>query len=846
MAGSRRHHWFADAAQDLRFAWRTLRKHPGFSSLAIATLALGIGANTAIFTLFNAILLRSLPVRDPSILVLFDDGVSQGTSAGDVPTGRWTLFSMEVYRDLRDQPLGFASLAAVRSGEAAVLARRAQAGGAPQAERAQAHLVSGNYFETLGVGAGIGRVLTESDDRPGAAPVAVLSDIFWRTKLNSDPSIVGQTMVLNKTAFEVIGVTPPEFFGERVQRPPDIWVPLVHQPAIELQPSVLASADTYWLTLIGRLAPRVTQEHAQAASTAALRRFLTTAAGSKITPDRQRAIQDSRIELLSGAAGISNLRARYSQPLRILFVVVGLVLLIACANVANLLLTRASARRSEISMRIALGAGRSRLVRQLLTESLLLASISGACAVLLAAWIARGLLALVASPTTPVDASVNWTVLAFTAGVALFAGALFGLAPAIQASRTDLVAAMKTRQGSGMAGAGRSRVAGALVALQIAVSLVLLVGASLFASTLANVERQPLGFDPDHVLLVRLNARLGGYAPTSAAALYRRIYDRLTVLPGVQSVTLARYSPLGGSRSVNSGTIESYTPKAGEAVNIETLQVGPAYPQTMGMRIVQGRAVDVRDIAGGPRVAMVNEAFVRRYFPSVTAIGRHVGFEDSKPDIEIVGVLADAQFHDAREAAEPMAFPAMLQEQSQFALDCEFAIRTAGDPAAATGEVRSAIAEVDPNLPVNDPRTLASQVSRTFDTVRLAARLVAFFGALALALAAIGLYGAIAQNVAQRTNEIGVRMALGAERSRVMAMILRQTAVLVAIGIAIGLPAAGGAARLVSSQLYGVSPIDPRSFALGIAVLAGVAMLAGYVPARRATRVDPVHALRSE
>jgi predicted permease len=845
MVGLKTRTWLADVVQDLRFACRTLVKHPGFSAVAVATLALGIGANTAIFTLFNAILLRSLPVADPSRLVLFDDGVGEGTSSGDTPTGRWTLFSMEVYRDLRDQPLGFASLGAMRSGETPVLARMSAAGGSGQAERAQAHLVSGNYFDVLGVGAALGRTLTPSDDRAGAPPAAVLSDGFWRLKLNADPSIVGRTIVLNRTSFTIVGVTPREFFGERVRRPADLWVPLAFQPQIELTPSVLDQSDTYWLSLIGRLAPGVSLAQAQTASNTALRRFLTHAAGATPSADRQKEIRESRIELVPGATGVSNLRALYSEPLHVLIAVVGLVLLIACANVANLLLTRAAARRSEISMRIALGAGRSRLVRQLLTESLLLAGVGAACAVLLAAWIARALLLLVASPTTPVEASMDWTVLAFTVAIAICAGLLFGIAPALQASRTDLVTVMKARQGSGAAGGGRSRFAGTLVSVQIAVSLVLLVGASLFASTLAHVQREPLGFDADHVLLARVNPRLAGYPPAAALELYRRIYDRLAILPGVQSVTFARYSPLGGSRSVFGGVIEGYTPRPNEKVELEMVQVGPSYPETLGIPLLQGRSVGIHDVGEGPMVAMVNQTFVRRYLSSVNPIGRHFGV-DSKPDVEIVGVLADAQFHNARAAIEPMAFIAQLQKANQFALDAEFAVRTVGDPALAVAAVRHAIAEVDPNLPLNDPQPLAAQVSRTFDADRLAAKLVGFFGLLALALAAIGLYGAIAQNVAQRTNEIGVRMALGAERSSVLAMILRQTGILLLAGLVLGGPAAAGAARLVSAQLFGVSPADPLSFGGAIVVLAAVALLAGYIPARRATKVDPVYALRAE
>jgi predicted permease len=837
--------WVADVVQDLRFAWRTLVKHPGFSAVAVATLALGIGANTAIFTLFNAILLRSLPVTDPSRLVLFDDGVGEGSSSGDVPTGRWTLFSTEVYRNLRDQPLGFASLAAIRSGETSVLARLPANGSSPQAERAQAHLVSGNYFETLGVDAAIGRTLTTPDDRPGAPPAAVLSDAFWRLKLNADPSVVGRTIVLNSTSFTIVGVTPREFFGERVRRPVDLWVPLTFQPQIELTASVLDQTDMYWLSLIGRLAPGVTLAQAQAASNTTLRQFLTNAAGPSPSADRQKGIRDSRIELVPGATGISNLRALYAQPLHVLLAVVGLVLLIACANVANLLLTRAAGRRSEISMRIALGAGRSRLVRQLLTESLLLAGIGAACGVLLAAWIARGLLALVASPTTPVDADIDWTVLAFTAGIAMCAGLLFGIAPAVQASRTDLVAAMKARQGCGAATGSRSRFGSSLVSVQIAVSLVLLVGAGLFASTLANVQKEPLGFEAGHVLLARVNPRLAGYTPDKAIQLYPRISDRLAALPGVERVTFARYSPLGGARSQFGGSVEGYTPKANENVSFEMIQVGPSYPETLGMPVVQGRSVDIRDTAERQTVAMVNQAFVRRYLSSSDPIGRHFGVEE-KPDVEIVGVLADAQFHNARSPVEPMAFIALLQKANQFAMDAEFEVRTTGEPALAAAEVRRAIAEVDPNLPVNDPRPLSVQVARTFDADRLAAKLVGFFGILALTLAAIGLYGAIAQNVAQRTNEIGVRMALGAERSSVLAMILRQTGVLLVAGIVIGVPAAAGAARLVSAQLFGVGAIDPRSFAGAIVLLALVALVAGYIPARRATMIDPVHALRTE
>jgi predicted permease len=836
--------WLTDAAQDLRFAGRTLRKNPGFTVVAVLTLALGIGANTAIFTLFDAILLRSLPVHEPSRLVLFSDGAGEGTSTGDVPTGHWERFSFEVYQHLRQQSLPFESLAAVRSGEATVLVRLP---GGERAQRAQAHLVSGNYFQTMGVDAVIGRTLTLDDDRPNAAPVAVVSGGYWRQRLNANPGVVGTTVTLNTTAFTIVGVTPPEFFGERVRRTPDFWMPLVFQPAIELRPSYIDRADSYWLSLIGRLAPGATQRSAQASTTAALQQFLTSQAGAKLTSERERAIRNSRIELANGASGVSGLRYLYSQPLHVLLVVVALVLLIACANVANLLLTRAAARRGEISMRIALGASRARLVRQLLTESLLLAAVGAVGGVLIARWVTGALIVFVVSASSPVHADLSVPVLVFTIVVAVAAGVLFGIAPAVHASRIDVVTAMKVRQGGGIATGGRFRAANALVAVQIGVSLVLLVGASLFARSLLNIQRHPLGFDANHVLLAGISPRLAGYKPAAVGAMYQTLYDRVSTLPGIRSGTMARYSPLGGSRSVNGGRVEAYSPKPGEEVTLETILVGPSYPETLGIPLLQGRAINLRDLPTGPKVGMVNEAFVRQYFPNANPIGRHFSLDDTEaPNIEIVGVLGDAQFHNVRDPIKPIVFTALFQDATQFALDCELELRTTGDPGGAASEVRRTVADVDPNLTMSDPTTLLEQVSKTFDSQRLAAQLVSFFGLLALTLACVGLYGTIAQNVAHRTNEIGVRMALGAERGRVVWMILRQTLVLLVIGLIVGLPTALLAARLVASQLFGLSIVDPPSFFAAVALLVTVAMCAGLVPARRATRVNPVTALRSE
>jgi predicted permease len=833
--------WLSDAGQDLRFAVRTLARSPSFTVVAAVTLALGIGANTAIFTLFDALLLRALPVHDPAQLVLFTDDTGEGTSTGSPPTGRWFEFSLDVYRQLRDQPLGFESLGAVRSGESPVLARMTH--GTAEPLRAQAHLVSGNYFSTLGVGAALGRTLLPSDDVLGAPPAAVVSDGFWRRRLNADPSVVGATAMLNQTPFTIVGIAPQEFFGERVRRPPDFWVPLAFQPQVEMRPSMLDRPDAYWLNLIGRLSPGASASGAGDASTIALRHYLTNQAGSKLTDARRLEIEQSYIKLENGASGVSSLRVRYSQPLHILLAVVGLILLLACANVANLLLTRAAVRKGEIAVRVALGAGRRRLMRQLLTESLVIAALGAICGALVAKWAVRGLLGLIASPTTPVSAALNLPVLGFTAAVTIAAGLLFGLVPALQASRFDLVEAIKVRRGSGGAAGGST--ARVLVAVQIALSLVLLVGSALFARTLANLEAQPLGFDADRVLLVRISPRLAGYTPAGATALYQRVYDRLRALPGVRSVTFARYSPFSGSNSVNSGRIEGYTPRPGEDVDLETIQVGPSYPDALSMALVQGRAPGPADAGGAPKVAMVNEAFVRRYFPASSALGRHFTL-DGSPDVEIVGVMRDARFRDASKPVPPAVFPAMLQETSRFALDCEFALRTDGDPAGASAEVRQALNEVAAGVPQNDPVLLRSQVASAFDSQRLSTRFIIFFGVLALALACVGVYGTIAQNVTNRTSEIGLRMALGAPAPAVLWLVVRQTAVLLGFGLLAGLPLAALSGRLVAAQLFGVRPLDPVSLAGAVLALVVAAAVASLVPARRAVRISAVRALRGD
>ena len=835
--------------KDITFGLRMLIRRPAFTVIAVLTLALGIGANTAIFTLFDAVLLESLPVREPSRLVLFSDHAGEGTSTGSLPNGKWDLFTSESYEFLKKQPLPFDSLCAFRSGEDPATVRFSGETDSGPVQRAVTHLVSGNYFEVLGVDAVMGRTLRPDDDKLGANPVAVVSNGYWKQRLHSDPNAVGKVAILNGTAFTIVGVAPPEFFGERVRHPADYWVPLVFQPQIMQRANYSERTDTYWLGLLGRLRPDATRKQAQEASTIALQQFLTSKAGSQLTAESKASLAKNRILLFDGGSGISGLRLTYSEPLHILLVVVALVLLIACANVGNLLLARAVARKTEVTVRLALGASRARLIRQLLTESVMLAVVGAAVGVLLAHWAVQALVTFLAG-NSPLRTSLNVPVLVFTVGVTLIAGIIFGLAPALQAGRTDLVTALKMGSNRVTSGAKFGTTQG-LVVGQIAMSLVLLVGASLLARSLLNLENHPLGFDQNGVMLARINPRLAGYKPAEVGALYRKLYDRLHTLPGVTSATLASYSPFGGSNSTSSIDVHGYAKKENEDVSAQEIFVGPEYAQTLGMPLLLGREIGLQDTAGAPKVAMVNEAFARHFFPNQNPIGHRFGFDDDKPSpssgYEIIGVLKDAQFDTtSRKKIQETMFLALLQDQSQFALSAEVEARMSGDQQSAVTAIRAAISQEDSKLPISGVQSLHDQVDGTFKQQKLAARLVSFFGALALLLACVGLYGVVAQGVARRTNEIGVRMALGAQRGNILWMILRDTLTLLVVGLAVGIPAAFGASHFISSQLYGLRSTDLLSFSLGIAVLAAVTILAGYLPARRASKVDPIVALRYE
>jgi predicted permease len=832
------------AWQDARYGVRLLRKNPGFTAVAVLTIALGIGANTAIFTLFDALLLESLPVREPSQLVLFSDATDEGTyTNSSLLTGQWERFTKESYEFLKSQPLPFESLCAFRSGTVTVSVRMPGQSEDAQVRRAVAHLVSGNYFATMGVDAEFGRTLSDEDNRASVPPVAVVSNGYWRHGLNSDPSAVGKIVILNGLSATIVGVAPSEFFGERVRGAPDFWLPFVFQPQIEQRESYLERTDTYWLSLMGRLQHGATREQARIAATIALQQYLTSQAGTQLTAERKQSIERTYIRLYDGGAGISGLRLQYSRPLHVLLAVVAMVLLIACANVGNLLITRAAARRTEISVRLALGASRARLLRQLLTEGLLLATLGAGLGLLIGYWATQGLVAFTNLGSSPMQPHLNSLVLTFTLGITLFTGVFFGLAPALQARKTDLVTALKAG-GRGTTSQRKFAVTHGLILAQITISLVLLVGASLFSRSLLNLEHQPLGFDQNNVLVASINPRIAGYKPTEVAALYRKLLDRLNGLPGVQVATIARFSPLSGHVSASDVHVEGYSARQDESMSVSDVLVGPDYSRTLRIPLLLGREISLRDTEGSARVAMVNEAFVRHYFPAESPIGHRFGYEDQS--YEIVGVLKNVLFEDARIKARDMIFRALLQDQTQTAMTAELELRTIGDPAAMASQVRKAVSQEDSKIPVTGMRSLRDRVAESFSEERLAAQLVSLFGGIALFLACIGLYGVTAQGVARRTNEIGVRMALGAEGRNILGMILRETGLLLGCGLLLGLPLSYAASRAISSQLFGLGPGDISSFTLAVAALAIVMALAGLLPARRATRVDPVVALRYE
>jgi predicted permease len=832
---------------DIRYSIRGLMKRPAFSAVVIATLALGIGATTTIFTLVNAVLLKSLPVDRPEELVLFSDARGEGTSTGDPRVGKWDAFSFAAYQYVHDHNQSFQDICAFRSGTARLSIRKTGPESGAPAQRAEGHLVSGNYFSVLGVRPFKGRLLTSADDSESAPPAAVISYRYWQEQLNADALIVGKNLLVNNTNFSVVGVTPPEFFGERVRRSPDLWVPLSFQPQIELRDSYLKDGRAYWLTLMGRLKPGITINQAQAQTNFALRQFLVLEAGTDITPQRQTDIQRTYVGLSEGGRGISGLRVTYSRSLQMLMAIAGMVLLIVCANVGCLFLSRAAARRAEISLRLALGASRLRIIRQLLTESFLLAIIGGMAGVALAQWGAKLLVSMVASQT-PLDTHVDLKVLVFTSTVSICAGLLFGLTPAIHTAKLDLTSALKENS---QVRPGRLRLglSSWLVTAQVALSIVLLTGAGLFARSLLKLQNEDLGFNRDNVLLLNIDSRLGNYKPAELTSLYQRLQERVSAVPMVRSVSMATYSPMSGRSSTSNITVDGYVSPTSERIIVEVLLIGPNYAETLGVPMLQGREIGPQDSTSSAKVAVVNKTFVDRYLRNQNPIGRTFYFgEPGDTDIqrvEIVGVIGNIKMSNPRDEPPVTVYQPILHAQAD-AYSVTFHVRTAGDAASLTPSIREAISQIDSKLPVYGVTTLSKQLDDILNQDRLVSILMTFFGLLALMLASIGLYGVMAHGVVRRTNEIGIRVALGASRTNIVLMVLRETFSLVLAGMLIGIPTALVAARVVSNQLFGLEPSDPLSFITAGVVLLGVSLIAGYLPARRASRVDPLIALRYE
>jgi len=835
--------------QDLRYGLRMLAKNPGFTTVAVLTLALGIGANTSIFTLLDAVMLRHLPVKDPSKLVLFYDGPSTGTTRTDALVPPDNIYSYSAWDYFRTHNQSFAALCAFRQ-ESDRLAMLVP--GTPESEKpdyVQGHLVSGSYFEVLGVSAMAGRLFTIQDDTPSAPPSVVISYDFWRRRFSGDSSTIGKVIDLNGEAFTIVGVTPPEFFGERVGPSPDMWLSLSLQPQVLQGESWLVRQDLFWLNLLGRLKPGVTLAQAQANLNTQYHDLYLAQGGSQLTAEKERQIQQTHIQLKPGGRGISTLRFTYSQPLHVLMAVVGLVLLIACANVATLMLARASSRSQELFVRLAMGAGRGRLIVQMLTESVLLAICGAAVGVAFAVWGVHLLVSMLRT-NSALNVRPDALVLGFTLGISLVTGVLFGLIPALRSTRTRLATGAAVRSAA-FSRSSTFKPAYTFVVVQVALSCVLLLGAALLTHSLLDLERQASGFNAENVLVVRTDFRLAGVPPANLLPLYRGILDRLNSLPGVTSASMARFSPISGSISSSNFAIQGYQPVTGKMMEMYGLSVGLGFFQTLGIPVVLGRTLSRQDTTASPLVAVVNQTFVREYLPNQNPIGRHLSFGApfQAPGAEIVGVVADSRYYNLRDEPKPMVFTAIWQAGPDRRLDPyagELLIRTSHDPSGAAGEVRQALTEINHRLPILKVQTLHQQVFESMRQERVVTQLCSFFGLLALLLACVGLYGTMSYTVVRRTNEIGIRMALGAQRAHVVWMFLRMSALLIGLGLACGLPLAMGAARWIKSFLHGVPNFDWAAIAGAIALLTMVSALAAYLPARRATKVDPMVALRHE
>jgi predicted permease len=874
--------------QDLRVSVRTLAKSPGFTSVALLSLALGIGGNTAIFTLINQVLLRNLRVRAPQELVAFGSSIYGGI-AGGINLGDFGgYFPWDFTRQLEANPGPFQGVAAYGSFSNQV-SIRLLAGGAADANSpamlAPANLVSGNYFSVLGAQSLLGRTIGPSDDAtPGSGAVVVMSYHFWQQSLSSDPHIVGKSISINGTPFEVAGVMPQGFHGIMQDlEPTELWTPISMQAVVLQQPSMLTPhSGLYFLHLFGRLSAVAVAHKAELAQSQnwlnqQVRNGIREREGETISADRQLEISRVNVPLVAAAQGVSVIRSQYGDSLETLMVVVVLVLLIACANLANFLLSRAATRRHEILTRLALGSSRMRIVRQGLIETFLLSLVGGAMGLVIAFIATRALIAFVSRGNSYIAMSPapNLGVLLFTLGVSILTGILFGLAPSISAarleSRGNLSAGARTVQSSG--GKQARYWPKALVTVQVMLSLVLLVVAGLFLRTLRNLQDQDYGFERTHLLLADVGEHLAGYAPHQVAPLHQALLDRLSAIPGVRSAALSATPPISGGAWSSNISISGYTPGPKEDMVSILNRVSGQYFETAGISIVAGRGITAADTANSLRVTVVNQTLAKKYFPKGDAIGRQltIGIDSVKGPWQIVGIARDTRSGDPRNtdpvrmtyvplaqidpflpvdgaaaSANGKAAKPASREENEDCYAHTILIRTSNDPAKTIADLRAAVAEVDRSLPLLQVTTIYDQVSQLISHDELISTLTGAFSLLALLLAAIGLYGVMSYNVVRRTNEIGIRLALGAQGANVLRMIMSESFVLLAIGTALGLPLAILATRMIKQQLFAINATDPISFAAALLVVSLMTLIAGWLPARRAAKVDPVTALRCE
>ncbi|MGI8743292.1 MAG: ADOP family duplicated permease [Bryobacteraceae bacterium] len=842
--------------QDVRYGLRTLRRNPLFTTMAVLSFALGIGANTAMYSVMDAIMIRALPVRNPGELVILNWRAKQNPavvqshngSSYDEPGGGETSpdFPWPAYELLRNDNHVFSTLFAYKSAGQLNLVVHGQA------ELGPVEFVTGNFFSGLGIVPAAGRLIGDSDNLAGASQAAVLSYAYWRVRFAGDPAAIGQTITINNIPFTIAGVAAPEFFGVIPGSAPVLYIPIVNRPSLARNygnehDTMFIDSHFYWADIMGRLRPGITLVRAQAELTTRFHQFALASAAN----DKERADLPA-LWLEEGGSGVDSLRRQYSKPLFVLMTMVAFILAIACANIANLLLARATARRREIAVRLSLGASRLRVLRQLLTESVLLALPGGILGLGVAAAGIRFLIWLLAGGREgfSLRAELDWRILAFTIAVAFATGILFGLAPAIAATRVDITPALKETRASAPSRRGhRIGLSQFFVVSQIALSLLLVLGAALFVRTLANLHSVEIGFNQESLLTFSLDASQAGYKDAALKAFYARMNERFRVLPGIRAATVSDM-PLVANSNYGTGVILPGAPKqeGRDRPHTSYILVGPTFFETMQLPILLGRPIDSHDVDGAPLAAVVNEVFAKQFFPNQNPIGRHFGLGNSEArDLTIVGMAKNARYSSLKQAIPPVAYISYLQTiVKRPPLAMFFELRTAGNPLALAETVRKTVHETAPSVPVTAMMTQSQRIDSTITQERAFAGLCTAFAVLALTIACVGIYGTMAYAVSRRTNEIGIRMALGAERRRIVWMVLREVLALAAAGLAIGLICAWSAMSTLKSFVFGMKPADPLAMLLAAGILITALVLAGFAPATRASRIDPLTALRHE